>query len=117
MLMSPSAESITHFPHAVHATLHCSSASSPPIRFLHWTIRCALTGLSSNSDLGHASTQSPHAVHLSISTIGRPVSLILIASNVHDRSQSARPRQPHAQPFPPPATAAAAAHVGSPRYS
>src|SRR5487761_1985512 len=104
MLINPGAASCTHLPQAVHATRHCSSASSPPIRLRHCTSRCASGGRIVNSPLGHASTQSPHAVHLATSTTGRPVSLIRIASNVHDRSQSASPRHPHAHPLPPPAT-------------
>ena len=46
-----------------------------------------------------------------------PSAFIAIASKPQARTQSARPRHPQAHPFPPPATAAAAAQVGSPRYS
>src|SRR5512138_515412 len=71
----------------------------------------------SNRFLGHAVTQSPHAVQAFTSTTGRPWRFIVIAPNVHDTAQSPNPRQPQAQPLPPPATAAAAPHVGRPRYS
>ena len=40
-----------------------------------------------------------------------------MAPKLQARAQSARPRHPQAQPLPPPATAAAAAQVASPRYS
>ena len=54
------------------------------MRFLHCTSRCASSGRIVNSPLGHASTQSPHAVHFAGSTTGSPVSFMRMASNVHD---------------------------------
>src|SRR5512132_4048025 len=71
----------------------------------------------SNKFLGHASTQSPQAVQSATSTTGRPKRFIVIAPNEHDTAQSPYPRQPHEQPLPPPATAAAAPQVRRPRYS
>src|SRR5450759_1334877 len=67
--------------------------------------------------LGQTPTQSPHAVHLSTSTTGSPVALMLMAPKVQACAQSASPRHPHVHPLPPPATAAAASQVERPRYS
>jgi hypothetical protein len=72
-------------------------------------------GMTTNRSFGHARTQSPQAVHFSGMTTGSPTSLIRIASNVHATAQSPKPRQPQTQPFCPPATAAAALQVTSPR--
>src|SRR5476651_2466806 len=71
----------------------------------------------SNRFLGHASTQSPHAVQASTSTTGKPNSFIEMAPKAHDTAQSPKPRQPHVHPLPPPETDVAAAQVLRPRYS
>src|SRR3989304_1647836 len=110
--MTPGAASRTHLPQPLQATRHRRSAASPSSRLLHWTrSRCSI-GMMVNRSLGPASTQSPQAVHLAGTTTGNPTSFMSIASKVQATSQSARPRQPHTQPLPPPAPAAHRAHRG-----
>ena len=65
--------------------------------------------------LGHVLTQAPHAVHLSWSTSGIPVTgFSVMAPKVHASTQSPCPRQPYTQAVSPPYNAASTAQDEAP---
>ena len=75
--------------------------------------RCS-NGWMENRFFGHSVTQLPHAVHFASSITGSLFSFMCIASKRHARLQSPKPRQPHVQFLPPPATSIAARQESRP---
>src|SRR5574344_343139 len=101
--MAALSQLLSHFPHLMHPPLHVlriialfslrlEQRATAPLRF---------TGTLNSMCIGHVFTQTPHPVHLCVSTCGRPFFPMERAPNWQTFTQSPKPTHPHWHIFVP----------------